>query len=190
MSSSSITVVNCVIFSERFFITISYCFRSIETSLLDALWLVNSSTKAFQRRTFSTEVEFLRFTMPPPAPLECSSPDCDFKTPVGCPSWELMVNLLNQHTQTVHGGGQAPAPQTSKLEKLPRPTFTLNMTEAQWSFTKIQWDKSLKKEVMYSDVYTVILNLKCIFFRTSRQILAWDYVPLHLFWFDYLFIRR
>ena len=27
--------------------------------------------------------------MPPPTPLECSSTDCDFKTPVGCPSWEL-----------------------------------------------------------------------------------------------------
>ena len=45
----------CYVVNKRFF-TISYCFRSIETSLLDALWLVNSSTKAYTRRIFSTEV--------------------------------------------------------------------------------------------------------------------------------------
>ena len=45
----------CYVVNKRFF-TISVCFRSIETSLLDALWLVNSSTKAYTRRAFSTEV--------------------------------------------------------------------------------------------------------------------------------------
>ena len=99
--------------------------------------------------------------MPPPTPLECSSTDCDFKTPVGCPSWELMVNLLNQHTQSVHGGGQAPAPQTSKLEKLPRPTFTLNMTESQWSFTKIQWDNYIKQSAVSESVKLMQLQAAC-----------------------------
>ena len=104
--------------------------------------------------------------MPPPAPLECSSTDCEFKTPVGCPSWELMVNLLNQHTQTVHGGGQAPAPQTSKLEKLPRPTFTLNMTESQWSFTKIQWDNYIKQSVV-SESVKLMQHVTMLFVKES-----------------------
>ena len=81
--------------------------------------------------------------MPPPHPLECSDPECAFKTPEGCPTWDLMVNLLTQHTQTVHGGqGAQPvvSSQPSKLEKLPRPVFTLQMTEAQWTFTRLQWE--------------------------------------------------
>ena len=81
--------------------------------------------------------------MPPPHPLECSDPTCDYKTQEGCPTWDLLVNLLSQHTQTVHNqGGALAAPnassQTSKLEKLPRPVFSLQMTEAQWTFTTIQ----------------------------------------------------
>ena len=72
-----------------------------------------------------------------------------------------MVNLLNQHTQTVHGGGQASAPQTSKLEKLPRPTFTLNMTESQWSFTKIQWDNYIKQSAVSESVKLMQLQASC-----------------------------
>ena len=72
-----------------------------------------------------------------------------------------MVNLLNQHTQSVHGGGQAPAPQTSKLEKLPRPTFTLNMTESQWSFTKIQWDNYIKQSAVSESVKLMQLQAAC-----------------------------
>ena len=81
--------------------------------------------------------------MPSPHPLECSDPTCEFKTPEGCPTWDLMVTLLTQHTQTVHAGGGLPhvvSSQSSKLEKLPRPVFSLHMTEAQWTFTKIQWE--------------------------------------------------
>ena len=78
--------------------------------------------------------------MPAPEPLECSDPNCSFQTPQGCPSWELMVKLLTQHAQTVHGNPANPGHSAAKLEKLPRPTFTLNMTESQWTFTKLQWD--------------------------------------------------
>ena len=80
--------------------------------------------------------------MPAPPPLECSDPGCEYSTPAGCPTWDLMVNLLTQHTQTVHGGTTVTGPnsQSSKLEKLPRPTFGLQMTEAQWEFTRIQWE--------------------------------------------------
>ena len=84
--------------------------------------------------------------MAPPNPLECSNPDCEFTTPNGCPTWELMVTLLTQHTQSVHGGNTtAQSGQGSKLEKLPRPTFTLQMTESQWTFTKLQWDSYINQ---------------------------------------------
>ena len=81
--------------------------------------------------------------MPSPPPLECSHPECQYVTPPNCPTWDLIVMLLNQHTQSVHGGTVAhsnTSPSSlSKLEKLPRPTFNLQMTEAQWTFTKLQW---------------------------------------------------
>ena len=99
--------------------------------------------------------------MPVPTPLECSSPDCDYKTQAGCPNWELMVNLLNQHTQTVHGGGHSSAPQNSKLEKLPRPTFTLNMTESQWSFKKVMWDNYIKQSAVSESVKLMQLQAAC-----------------------------
>ena len=57
-----------------------------------------------------------------------------------------MVNLLTQHTHTVHAGTPSlHVGQSSKLEKLPRPTFNLQMTESQWSFTKIQWDNYINQ---------------------------------------------
>ena len=45
------------------------------------------------------------------------------------------------HTAAAHpgGGGGPNGPHTAKLEKLPRPTFTLNMSESQWDFTEINW---------------------------------------------------
>ena len=50
--------------------------------------------------------------------------------------------------QSVHGGGSlnlGPSSAGSKLEKLPRPTFSLQMTEAQWAFTKLQWDNYISQ---------------------------------------------
>ena len=84
--------------------------------------------------------------MAPPTPLECSVTECPFTTPAGCPTWDIMANLLQQHTQAVHSVGvQQGSSSSSKLEKLPRPTFTLNMNEAQWSFKKMQWDNYIKQ---------------------------------------------
>ena len=36
----------------------------------------------------------------------------------------------------------------SKLEKLPRPTFTLNSSEAAWNFTKTLWDAYIGQTVV------------------------------------------
>ena len=82
--------------------------------------------------------------MPPPRPIPCSLDSCDYTTPEGATTWEMMFNFLNIHAQTAHGiaglQNSTPAATSSKLEKLPRPTFTLNSSEATWNFTKTLWD--------------------------------------------------
>ena len=89
--------------------------------------------------------------MAPPTPLTCSVATCDYETPPGTPTWDLLASLLGIHAQAVHGGGGGGPQQTtnnSKLEKLPRPVFSLNMTEAQWSFKKLQWDHYISQSVV------------------------------------------
>ena len=49
----------------------------------------------------------------------------------------------------------------SKLEKLPRPVFTLNMTESQWSFKKLQWDNYIKQTTVSPDVQLLQLQAAC-----------------------------
>ena len=85
--------------------------------------------------------------MAPPAPLDCSVEGCAYKTAPGAPTWEACITLLTTHAQSVHGvgGTQQATPTGSKLEKLPRPVFTLNMSESQWSFTVIQWENYIKQ---------------------------------------------
>ena len=101
--------------------------------------------------------------MPPPTPLQCSVEGCEFKTATGAPSWEIMTTLLTTHTQAVHGGGggQNLPPSSSRLEKLPRPSFTLKMTESQWSFTKIQWDNYIQQSVVSPAVQLMQLQAAC-----------------------------
>ena len=82
--------------------------------------------------------------MPAPNPIPCSVDDCEWTSPAGVPTWENMITLLNIHSQAAHGiqgAGQAVAvaQPATKLEPVPRPTFTLNMSEAKWNFTKAQW---------------------------------------------------
>ena len=79
-----------------------------------------------------------------------------------------MVNLLTQHTQNAHAATpNMPVGQTSKLEKLPRPTLNLQMTESQWTFTKIQWDHDINQtEVPYAMKLT---QLQAACSETLRQ---------------------
>ena len=99
--------------------------------------------------------------MPHPTPLICSSPACGWETPQGCPTWDNMITLLTHHIQTAHSGGQTSASKSSKLEKLPRPTFHLNMTESQWGFTKVQWDSYIKQSVVSEEVKVSQLQAAC-----------------------------
>ena len=96
-----------------------------------------------------------------PPQIECSHGDCDYQTPPNCPTWDLARDFLTQHTHAVHATGQQQASQAGKLEKLPRPTFTLNMTESQWSFTKTQWDSYIKQTVVPESVKVMQLQAAC-----------------------------
>ena len=82
--------------------------------------------------------------MPAPAQVQCSKPDCDFVTPEGTPTWELLNSFLTNHTNSCHPTPTVPQPaagqQSSKLEKLPRPVFTLGMSESAWEFVMVQWN--------------------------------------------------
>ena len=105
--------------------------------------------------------------MPTPQPLECSVSSCEYQTPTGCPTWDLMVTLLTQHTASVHGSSSSVATQNSKLEKLPRPTFNLNMTESQWNFTKIQWEHYINQ--VQAPEATILTQLQAACSEPLRQ---------------------
>ena len=101
--------------------------------------------------------------MAPPTPLECSVNGCEYKTPAGTPTWDNCITLLNTHASSVHvvGGGPQQTTNNSKLEKLPRPVFSLNMTEAQWSFKKLQWDNYISQSVVTPTVQLMQLQAAC-----------------------------
>ena len=85
-----------------------------------------------------------------PTPLKCSVDQCPFATPNNCPDWEKMLKILELHTAAAHGvvTNAAPAnnPSTPRLEKLPRPTFTLDMSQSEWSFTEAQWTAYISQQ--------------------------------------------
>ena len=93
--------------------------------------------------------------MPPPTPVPCSVVDCDYATPAGCPTWELLRDFLQQHKESVHptATGQRVG-HNAKLESLPRPQFTLNMTESKWQFVNMQRDAYID-QTPYSDEHKV-----------------------------------
>ena len=59
------------------------------------------------------------------------------------------------------GGTQQGSSTVSKLENLPRPTFTLNMTESKWNFTIIQWDNYIKQGSVTEEVKLMQLQAAC-----------------------------
>ena len=77
-----------------------------------------------------------------PTPLDCPKAGCEWKTPVNCPDWDKMIKLQELHVMAEHGGtapqatGGSSAP---KLERLPRPSFQLEMSQAEWAFKHSQW---------------------------------------------------
>ena len=102
--------------------------------------------------------------MPAPPPQRCSKPGCDWVTPDGCPTWDLISNFMTNHTNSNHAIAAPPTttpnqPQP-KLQTLPRPEFTLGMSEAAWDFVKSKWDA-------YIGQATTTVDQKAVFPSTS-----------------------
>ena len=99
--------------------------------------------------------------MAPPTPLQCQSPGCDWSTPPNTPSWEMMVQLLQLHDKNVHPAATNNSPSTTKLERLPRPVFSLNMTEATWQFKVIEWQSYIGQTPTTPDNKLLQLRAAC-----------------------------
>ena len=98
------------------------------------------------------------------APYECSVADCDYVTPEATPA--QMLNLLTLHANCVHLTNQ-PAAVASKLEKLPRPVFSLNMTEADWEYKEIDWNSYIEQTQCSDNAKLLQLRAACD--ETLRQ---------------------
>ena len=100
--------------------------------------------------------------MPPPTPLHCQVPGCDYTTPVNTPTWDNMIQILKMHREDVHQPA-APAPATPaiKIERLPRPVFSLNMSEAAWQFKVIKWRSYINQTPLTPDEKLQQLRAAC-----------------------------
>ena len=98
-----------------------------------------------------------------PVPLKCTASDCEFTTPPNCPDWEKMLKLLELHTAAVHNvsTGQVGASPSTKLEKLPRPSFSLDMTQSEWTFKESQWQAYISQSTVSEKVKVQQLQAAC-----------------------------
>ena len=73
--------------------------------------------------------------MAPPPQQVCSKEAYDFTMPLNLPTWDLILKSLELHNQACHSSNTtAPSHEKQKLERLPRPTFNLGMTEKDWGY--------------------------------------------------------
>lgn len=56
--------------------------------------------------------------MAPPESMRCSAPDCDYRTDLGIPTWELVITALQLHVQTAHPGQPQPQPAAAATVKV------------------------------------------------------------------------
>ena len=96
-----------------------------------------------------------------PTPIECTKQECTWTTPSNCPDWDKMVKLLELHTLAEHSTGAAHASNTPKLEKLPRPSFQLEMTQAKWAFKLSQWQAYIAQSVVSEPIKVQQLRAAC-----------------------------
>ena len=102
----------------------------------------------------------------PPAPLDCTKAECDWKTPANCPDWDKMIKMLELHIVAQHGGQNSTSASSAanlapKLEKLPRPSFQLEMSQAEWAFKKSQWDAYISQTPVSETVKVQQLRAAC-----------------------------
>ena len=86
--------------------------------------------------------------MAPPAPVSCSVEGCAYVTPANVPTWDIIRDLLQMHSTSVHapvaaapaeGGHQGPV--RPKPAPVSRPEIDLGATEHDWRFFKAEFDR-------------------------------------------------
>ena len=78
--------------------------------------------------------------MAPPPSQGCDDPECQYVTPEGIPTWDILVNILTNHTKTAHQtpvagqpGVQAQGQAKPRAEKVPRPQIKLGVSLDEFS---------------------------------------------------------
>ena len=74
--------------------------------------------------------------MAPPPSMECSVPECAFKTPEGIPTYDQVLQCLTLHTNANHPHPAAAAA-NPKPDKLKRPTISDGVTEADCTIVRV-----------------------------------------------------
>ena len=84
--------------------------------------------------------------MAPPASTQCSRGECQYSTPEGIPTWELLTQHMNNHTQAVHPTpvvsrpeAQAQGQAKPRTEKVPRPQIKLGVSQDEFSYFQDEW---------------------------------------------------
>ena len=90
------------------------------------------------------------------------------------------MQLMSQHIQLRHPqpAPAAAAPVATKLERLPRPTFSLNMTEAAWQFKLIEWRSYIGQTAVTADTRLLQLRAACDGELSQRVYDSGDYSGL------------
>ena len=67
--------------------------------------------------------------------MVCIKGACEFVTPQGIPTYELVLKCLEIHVQSAHLGPVTQRTESSsKVKKLKRPLITSSMRENKWTF--------------------------------------------------------
>ena len=77
--------------------------------------------------------------MSPPTPMACTSNACEFETPPGIPTYELVLKCLEVHNQASHNSPKSE--NSNKTEKLRRPMVNTGMSESEWTFFVHKWER-------------------------------------------------
>ena len=73
-----------------------------------------------------------------PLSQKCAIVECQYSTPEGVPTWELVVELLKLHRQPPQVDGQAVSTKP-RAEKVPRPQIKLGIGQDDFSYFKNRW---------------------------------------------------
>ena len=68
--------------------------------------------------------------MSPPDQQKCVKSDCDWQTPLNCPTWDQVKYFMDLHVKAEHAQPRTTANAGNKAPKLPRPTLSENIRVA------------------------------------------------------------